>query len=192
MIRKAAEFAAKIHENATRKGSNVPYIVHPREVAAITAAITGDPEIIAAAYLHDVIEDAGVGYEELCGEFGKRVADMVLEESEDKTRTWIQRKQDTIDRMKTAPAESLILAFSDKLSNLRSTASDYLIYGDEIWQKFNQKDKKMHEWYYREIFKYFDRFSEYPFYREYEMLLEMVFGHEPDRDRRTDTRGDGI
>ena len=83
MIRKAAEFAAKTHENATRKGSNVPYIVHPREVAAITAAITGDPEIIAAAYLHDVIEDAGVGYEELCGEFGKRVADMVLEESED-------------------------------------------------------------------------------------------------------------
>ena len=63
MIQKAAEFAAHVHAGALRKGSKLPYIVHPREVAMIVAMMTEDPEVIAAAYLHDVIEDAGVRYE---------------------------------------------------------------------------------------------------------------------------------
>ena len=63
MIQKAAAFAAKAHEGALRKGSNMPYIVHPKEVAAIVAVMGGEPEAIAAAYLHDVIEDAGITYE---------------------------------------------------------------------------------------------------------------------------------
>ena len=64
MIQKAAEFAAHVHAGALRKGSKLPYIVHPREVAMIVAMMTEDPEVIAAAYLHDVIEDAGVRYVE--------------------------------------------------------------------------------------------------------------------------------
>ena len=70
MIQKAAEFAAYAHAGALRKGSKLPYIVHPREVAMIVAMMTEDPEVIAAAYLHDVIEDAGVRYEELEEQFG--------------------------------------------------------------------------------------------------------------------------
>ena len=73
MIQKAAEFAAHVHAGALRKGSKLPYIVHPREVAMIVAMMTEDPEVIAAAYLHDVIEDAGVRYEELEEQFGKKV-----------------------------------------------------------------------------------------------------------------------
>jgi len=64
MIKKAAEFAAKAHEGTVRKGSCLPYIVHPREVAMLVSVMTDDPEVIAAAYLHDVIEDAkSKGYE---------------------------------------------------------------------------------------------------------------------------------
>ena len=81
MIQKAAEFAAKVHAGVFRKGSRLPYIVHPTEVALIVTVMTSDPEVIAAAYLHDVIEDAGVSYEELKNLFGKRVADLVREES---------------------------------------------------------------------------------------------------------------
>ena len=62
MIQKAAVFAAKAHEGMMRKGSKIPYIYHPMEVALIVAQMTDDPEVIAAAYLHDVIEDAGVRY----------------------------------------------------------------------------------------------------------------------------------
>ena len=130
MIQKAAEFAAHVHAGALRKGSKLPYIVHPREVAMIVAMMTEDPEVIAAAYLHDVIEDAGVRYEELEEQFGKRVADLVQAESENKLLTWQERKQATIDRMKHAPEDMKMIAFGDKLSNLRSTATDYLIIGE--------------------------------------------------------------
>lgn len=176
MIHKAAAFAAKVHENVNRKGSNVPYIVHPKEVAAIVAAMTDDPEAIAAAYLHDVIEDAGVSYEELKDLFSQRVADMVLAESEDKTKGWEERKQHTIDRLHVASREDKIIAFGDKLSNLRCTASDYIAFGDDLWQKFNQRDKQRHAWYYRSVYETFGDFEEYPFYAEYRLLLKMVFG----------------
>ena len=65
MIKEAARFAAKAHEGAVRKGSHLPYIVHPMEVAMVVSAMTDDVEVIAAAYLHDVIEDANVTYEKL-------------------------------------------------------------------------------------------------------------------------------
>ena len=87
MVQRAAEFAAKAHEGALRKGSSMPYIVHPKEVAAIVAVMGGEPEEIAAAYLHDVIEDAGITYAQLQCEFGQKVADLVLAESEDKSKT---------------------------------------------------------------------------------------------------------
>ena len=91
MIKEAARFAAKAHEGAVRKGSHLPYIVHPMEVAMVVSAMTDDVEVIAAAYLHDVIEDANVTYEKLKETFGTRVADLVQTESEDKTRTWKER-----------------------------------------------------------------------------------------------------
>ena len=65
MIQKAAVFAAKAHEGMMRKGSRIPYIYHPMEVALIVAQMTDDPEVIAAAYLHDVLEDTSVTPEEL-------------------------------------------------------------------------------------------------------------------------------
>ena len=178
MIRKAAEFAARAHEGALRKGSRIPYISHPMEVAMILALMTDDSDLSAAAYLHDVIEEAGVTYQELEEEFGTRIAQLVKKESEDKSKTWLERKQATIDRLKDARKEDKILAFGDKLSNLRSTAADYLVVGDEIWQKFHEKDKRMHAWYYKSLREHFQEFEAYPFYQEYCLLWEYVFEKE--------------
>ena len=152
MIQKAAEFAAHAHAGALRKGSKLPYIVHPREVAMIVAMMTEDPEVIAAAYLHDVIEDAGVRYEELEEQFGKRVADLVQAESENKLLTWKERKQATIDRIKHAPEDMKMIAFGDKLSNLRSTATDYLIIGEDLWKKFHEKDNEEYHILWNRVF----------------------------------------
>ena len=88
MIRRAAAFAAKAHEGMMRKGSRIPYIYHPMEVALIVAQMTDDPEVIAAAYLHDVLEDTSVTPEKIQGEFGARVLSLVQAESEDKSLTW--------------------------------------------------------------------------------------------------------
>ena len=60
LVSDAMIFAACAHDGMLRKGTNVPYIVHPAEVAAIASTLTDDPEILAAAVLHDVIEDCGV------------------------------------------------------------------------------------------------------------------------------------
>ena len=74
LVTQAAVFAANAHDGATRKGSGIPYIVHPMEAAAIAATLTDDPHVVAAAMLHDVMEDCGVGFEELRARFGERVA----------------------------------------------------------------------------------------------------------------------
>jgi len=176
MIKKAAEFAAKAHEGAVRKGSTIPYIVHPYEAAVIVSGLTSDPEIIAAALLHDVMEDAGVTYDSIREHFGERVADLVKGESEDKSKTWQERKQATICHMEHASREEKMICLGDKLSNLRSMAADWLAAGDSVWLKFKEKDKKKQEWYYRGILEQLSEFRGELAYAEYVRLLETVFG----------------
>ena len=94
------------------------------ETAAIVTAFTNEPEMIAAALLHDVIEDAGVTKEELEEKFGSRVAFLVESESEDKSRSWMERKGTTVEHLKSATRDEKILALADKLSNIRSTVRD--------------------------------------------------------------------
>ena len=176
MIQKAAEFAEKAHEGKVRKGTSVPYIVHPLETAAIVSGMTGDEEVICAALLHDVIEDAGVTYKELEKQFGARVAGLVQAESEDKTKSWQERKQTTVLHMETAPVEVKMICLGDKLSNLRSTAADLLLKGESVWEKFREKDKRKHEWYYRSIYARLSGLEKETAYAEYGMLLQKIFG----------------
>ena len=75
MIEEAAAFAAKAHEGAFRKGTRIPYITHPMETALIVSGFTRDEELIAAALLHDVVEDTDVTIEELEEEFPKEVTE---------------------------------------------------------------------------------------------------------------------
>ena len=147
MIRKAAEFAAKAHGGAVRKGSRIPYIYHPMEAAVIVAQMTEDGEVIAAAYLHDVLEDTAVTAEQLEKEFGGRVLALVSAETEDKSLSWRERKQAAIEHLKTASREEKILVLGDKLSNMRSTARDYMAEGEQVWQRFNEKRRECHQWY---------------------------------------------
>lgn len=177
MIQQAARFAAKAHEGKMRKGSEIPYIVHPLETAVIVSRMTEDPEIISAALLHDVLEDTEVTFEELSEAFGTRVAGLVAAESEeDKRKTWKERKQATIERLAAASREEKLLCLADKLSNLRSTTADYLLKGEAVWLKFRMKDKKEHEWYYRGVLEQLSDLSEEPAYGEYKELLALLFG----------------
>lgn len=176
MVEKAVAFAVRSHEGTFRKGTKVPYIVHPLETAVIVALMVTDEELICAALLHDVIEDAGVTEDELRAEFGNRVAGLVMEETEDKTKSWKERKSATLDHLETASIESKILVLADKLSNLRTTARDLLLIGDELWLRFNEKDKSEHAWYYKGIAKRLNGLEKFPAYQEYRKLCERVFG----------------
>jgi len=178
-------FATKAHSGMTRKGTNVPYIVHPIEAAAIVSGMTDDEEIMAAAVLHDVLEDTEATREELLARFGRRITDLVMNESEDKRRglppelTWKTRKQETITFLETkADRDAKMLALADKLSNLRAIYRDQCIIGDKVWERFNEKDKNMHAWMYRSIDAALSELQDHPTWQEYHRLVKEVFGEE--------------
>ena len=84
LFEEAAHLAVDAHAGSVRKGDGSPYVFHPFEVAAIVAGVSRDEEVIAAALLHDVVEDTSFSAEELRRRFGNRVADLVASETEDK------------------------------------------------------------------------------------------------------------
>ena len=178
---RAIIFAVKAHTGATRKGSKTPYIVHPLEVAAIAATLTSDEEVLAACVLHDTIEDTPVTAEELRREFGERVLSLVLSDTENKretlppAETWELRKQETLIALEHASKEQLILALSDKLSNMRAIFRGYLERGDGVFEIFHVKDKAKQARYYRGIAERLKPLKDTAAYREYVCLLEKVF-----------------
>ena len=102
----------------------------------------------------------------------------MMDESEDKRKTWQERKGYTVRHLMTASREIKILALGDKLSNMRSTARDYLVMGDHIWQRFNEKDKRKHAWYYWGIAHALKELESHVYYQEYIMLCRNVFGED--------------
>ncbi len=153
LVSKALIFASSAHEGQLRKGTNVPYIVHPAEVCAIAATLTDDPEVLAAAVLHDVMEDCGVSEEELAAQFGTRVAQLVRSETQvrcgDPRETWEARKRGAIARISAGGRAVKIIALSDKLSNMRAIHRDFDRDAQTMFQRFHQQDKRKHAWYYR-------------------------------------------
>lgn len=152
MIEKAIAFATQAHEGQVRKGTSRPFILHPLEVGKIVASMTKDEEVIVAAILHDTIEDCeSVTEDGLRETFTERVASLVAEESEDKSKTWMERKSATIAHLKVASREIQIISLADKLSNMRDIDRDYPECGEELWNRFRMKDKNVIGWYYKSI-----------------------------------------
>ena len=158
LLDEAIAFAAKCHAGQVRKGSKTPYILHPLEAASICATFTDDVEVLSAAVLHDVVEDTEATVEDVEKRFGDRVAMLVAGESENKregmpaAETWKIRKEETIEHLKAAEDPGVrMVCLGDKLSNIRAIQRDYDRLGDEVWQRFNQKDPKEHAWYYKAL-----------------------------------------
>ena len=151
----AFSFAALCHDGAKRKGTTLPYIVHPAEVAAIAAAMTDEEDVLCAAVLHDVMEDCGVTFEALESRFGAHVAQLVESETQphggDPCATWDARKEASVKRLAGGSRETKIIALSDKLSNMRAIRRDYDRYGNGLFERFHQHDMRRHAWYYGSI-----------------------------------------
>ena len=108
LVSEAIAFSVKAHDGQRRKKSNAPYILHPMEAAVIVGTMTDDQELIAAAALHDVVEDAGITMDEIGERFGARVKELVLSETENKREnlppadTWRIRKEESLEVLKNA------------------------------------------------------------------------------------------
>ena len=189
LLDRAIIFAVKAHHNTERRGKGFPYIVHPMEAVEIVATITPDQELLAAAALHDTIEDTDVTVDDIRREFGDRIAELVHAESDqingevfdaangDEEATWRARKQAAIDRLAAAPHDAKIVALGDKLSNMRAIARDYAVKGDELWKIFHARDKADHEWHYRGLAESLSELSDTFAYKELVHLIDEVFKH---------------
>lgn len=182
LLDQAILFATKAHEGMTRKLGNTPYILHPLEVASIANTMSNDLDILAAAVLHDVVEDAGVSLKELEEQFGHRVYLLVKSETEDKRAdqpaadTWQIRKEESLKDLKDATDLGVkILWLSDKLANLRSYQRSFQEEGPALWNRFHQSDPAMQEWYYKKIASYTSELATYPAYQEYISLVNSLF-----------------
>jgi len=181
LLDRAIVFAVKAHAGTERRGKGYPYIVHPMEAVEIVATMTADQELLAAAILHDTVEDTEVTVEQLKAEFGERVASLVADESDvmpegmTEEASWHQRKQAAIDRLSKASHDAKMVALGDKLSNMRAIARDYAEIGDEIWNRFHTKDPKEHEWHYRGLADALRELKDTEAYREFESLINQVF-----------------
>ena len=167
MINKALKFAIEAHLGQFRKGTNIPYIMHPIEAATIVASMKFDEELITAAMLHDVAEDTKYTIMDIKTQFGERIAHLVDSESEDKTKTWEERKQHTIEHLSAETDQDiLIIALGDKLSNIRAIYSDYHTIGDKLWDRFNM-GREYQGWYYKSLVNSFMQLKEFDSYKEF-------------------------
>lgn len=179
---KALSFAMKAHSGQVRKGTNVPYILHPIEVATIVSTLSEDQNVIAAALLHDTVEDSHITLDEIQEHFGFRVRELVASETEDKKRdrpshsTWMERKEESLKLLKETNDEDVKrLWLSDKLANMRSFYRMYREEGDALWDHFNEKDPRKQKWYYTEIKNVLSDLENTAALREYNELVSFIF-----------------
>ncbi|MBQ9548652.1 MAG: bifunctional (p)ppGpp synthetase/guanosine-3',5'-bis(diphosphate) 3'-pyrophosphohydrolase [Bacteroidales bacterium] len=184
LLDRAIVYAVRAHAGTERRGKGFPYIVHPMEAMEIVATITPDQELLAAAALHDTVEDTDVTEEDLRAEFGPRVAELVAAESDrfdpgvSEEDSWHARKQAAIDRLSKASHEAKIVALGDKLSNMRAIARDYAVQGPALWNLFHAKDPADHAWHYRGLAAALRELDGTAAYQEFTQLIEQVFGKE--------------
>lgn len=175
---KAKEFSQIAHKGQVRKGDGSPYFFHPLRVGQ-TLEMSGFPEdVVIAGYLHDVVEDTPFEMEDIETMFGNNVRQIVEGNTEDKSKTWQERKSHTIEELKTAPLEIKALVVADKLDNLKSLYNDFQTHGEEVWKLFKEGKQKQ-IWYFTEVRNHMKdglKPNEYPgFFDEYDFLVTRFF-----------------
>ncbi len=155
VIDRALAKSAVAHRHQARKGSDVPYIIHPVHVAMILMRHNFDEEVIVAAILHDVVEDTDTPLSELAAEFGPEVARLVGAVSEQKSEgqkplPWRVRKEAQLAHLAKADRNTAALKTADALHNLRATLADLDRQGDVVWQRF-RGSRTEHLWYYTSL-----------------------------------------
>ncbi len=175
---KAVAFATQAHSGTERRGRGYPYILHPMEAAVIVATLTNDQEMLAAAILHDTVEDTDVSMDQIRELFGNRVAELVQHETAPLPDNvpWRTRKEAQLTQLVHAPYDSKVVALGDKLSNMRTLASDYKAVGDQLWSRFHAPNGKDDlAWYYHSLAEALSELLGTAAYQEFVNLVDEVF-----------------
>jgi (p)ppGpp synthase/HD superfamily hydrolase len=173
----ALALAARAHRTQTRKGSDVPYIVHPVHVSAILIRYGLDEETVIAGLLHDVVEDQDVPLARIEAEFGPAVAAIVEALTERKKaggveRPWEDRKRELLDQIRAAGQQAVAVKAADAIHNVCATADDLRRYGPRIWRHFKRGPDQA-VWYYRQILAIVrDRLGDHPLAGELQAAVD--------------------
>ncbi|MCQ2572934.1 MAG: HD domain-containing protein [Treponema sp.] len=182
-IHEAITYAGKRHAGQVRKGSNIPYLVHPMEVMGILIENGCSEEVVIAGILHDVIEDTcddnniirDIVRNEIKEKFGSKVLEIVNGTSEEKSKTWKERKQHTIDSLPETSKEIQMVCCADKLSNLLSTKENLQNIGDKVWKRFNAGREDL-KWYHKGVAENLTKISEMKMFEDLKQAVIEVFG----------------
>ena len=179
LLNKAIIYAVEKHAGQLRKGTQIPYIVHPMEVLALLNEMRADMTVIIAGVLHDTVEDTSATIDDIIREFGEDVAELVGNHTEDKSKTWFQRKSQGLRELAEGSFDLKCLVLADKLSNVRNMHRDYMIEGDEYWDRFNAPFEKQ-AWYYNGAVKALEELKDNENtavrYNEFKEIVEKTFG----------------
>ncbi len=171
----ALTYAASLHRNQVRKGSEIPYISHLIIVAGVALEYGADEDEAIAALLHDAVEDQGGAEtrEDINRRFGERVAEIVSGCSDSDTipkPPWRERKELYIAHIIDASPSVRLVSCVDKLCNAWTILKDYRLIGEEIWERFRGgRDGTL--WYYRTLVDVFKRNTNSPAVEELERVV---------------------
>ncbi|WP_180972313.1 HD domain-containing protein [Akkermansia muciniphila] len=124
LVERAEAFARRRHEGQVRKFTETPYAEHPAAVACLLSGYTGDDYLLAAAWLHDTMEDCGVTYDELADEFGPYVASLVFQLTNDEAeKNFLGKVRYMVRKLRSLPPDALMIKLCDMLHNMTETRS---------------------------------------------------------------------
>ena len=158
---RALQFAAEWHDHQYRKGTRTPYVVHPVAVAFLIRSYGYGESIQIAGLLHDVVEDTECSLEQIESDFGTDVRKMVDWCTElSKGRSWEERKNAMIDKLKVAPVQAKVVAAADKAHNLNTILDVWERDGEEIWNRFSRGSSDQLRYYQKVLESIGTGFSE--------------------------------
>ncbi len=168
-VDRALRIAIEAHQDQKRKGDGSPYIIHPVAVALKLASAGFSEKVIAAALVHDVLEDTDYPEEKLLERLAREVVDIVKAVTNDGSLSWIEKKEKYIETVRKGPPEAKAVCTADKIHNLESLLVVYEKEGDAIWVKFNRgKDDQM--WFHEAVLQMLKETWSHPMLVEYEAL----------------------
>lgn len=151
---KAKLFAIRAHMGQVRKSEpDKPMIMHPIGVGQLLESFGYDDNVVAAGYLHDVVEDTKYTIEDIEKEFGSDIATLVMGASEpDKTLSWEERKKHTIEETKKLPLRNKVVICADKINNLEDLFLKFEKNGERDFSAFKRGEEQQ-KWYYTSTYE---------------------------------------
>lgn len=175
---KARKFAIKAHKGQVRKSDkDKPMIIHPINVANILKEYDFDQNVISAGYLHDVVEDTKYEIENIKKMFGEDIASLVWSASEeDKSLSWEERKEHTIEKTKTLDLRHKAVICADKISNLEDLRILYELNGESVFSSF-KRGFESQKWYYTEVYNslIMNEDKNYPMFIRLKEIIDYIF-----------------